>query len=72
MTAPSRTYIDPPDSLRAADEALIRLRACMSALGLAYLLGDVRAITAGLEHAIGHSEQILYSLKKAHDRSTRC
>lgn len=72
MTAhPTRTYIDPPDSLRAADAALVRLRASLQAIGLAYLLGDVRAIQAGLEHAIGHGEDVVSSLKQAHDRSTR-
>jgi len=68
---PSRTYIDPPESLRAADEALLQLRATLSALGIAYLLGDVRAIQAGLSVAIGHADDILYSLRRAHDRSTR-
>lgn len=67
----TRTYVDPPESLRDADQALIRLRASLSALGTAYLLGDVRAIQAGLEHAIGHAEDVVKNLKMAHDRSTR-
>lgn len=71
MTTSTRTYVDPPDSLRAADQALVRLRASLQALGTAYLLGDVRAIQAGLSVAIGHSEQITTYLKKTHDRSTR-
>lgn len=68
---PSRTYIDPPESLRAADEALIRLRATLQALGLAYLLGDRGAITASLSVAIGHGETVVKNLRQAHDRSTR-
>ncbi len=68
---PTRTYVEPPQSLRDADQALIKLRATMTALGLAYLLGDRQAIRAGLSTAIGHGEELVSSLKKTHDRSTR-
>lgn len=71
MTHPARTYVDPPESLRQADEALVKLRNTMQALGAAYLLGDHRAIQRGLSLAIGHGEDVLVNLKKTHDRSTR-
>lgn len=71
MTPSSRTYIDPPESLRDADHALIKLKATLQALGTAYMLGNRQAITTGLSVAIGHADDILYSLRRAHDRSTR-
>lgn len=65
------TYIEVPPSLRDVDQAQRRLRAVLSRLPIALLVGDAAQADKDLAQAIVETQTILDGLQQAHDRVTR-